>query len=133
MGHKRRWRYRARQKDMKHSSSAGRGELPVPPFACGKCGFQGMDAYDLSCHLRDNNYCGAGNVAAFATAINAASSTILEDSSSSGDDNEPPLEEGDSFMYNDHWKTIRLPILGNLKLTWTVVVYPPKIMDMSPV
>jgi hypothetical protein len=101
MGHKRRWRYRARQKDMKHSSSAGRGELPVPPFACGKCGFQGMDAYDLSCHLRDNNYCGAGNVAAFATAINAASSTILEDSSSSGDDDEPPPEEGDSFMYND--------------------------------
>ena len=101
MGHMRRWRYRAWQKDIKHSSSAGRGELPLPPFACGKCGFQGMDAYDLSCHLRDNNYCGAGNVAAFATASNTASSTILEDSSSSGDDNEPPLEEGDSFMYND--------------------------------
>jgi hypothetical protein len=80
----------------------GHGELPLPPFACGKCGFQGMDAYDLSCHLWDNNYCGAGNVAAFATAINAASSTILDDSSSSGDDNEPPLEEGDSFMYNDY-------------------------------
>jgi hypothetical protein len=59
-----------------------------------------MDAYDLSSHLRDNNYCGS-NIAAFATASNPVSSTILGNSCSSGDDSAPPPEEGDSFMYND--------------------------------
>lgn len=81
----------------------GRAQLPtvVSPFACSKCGYQGMDAYDLSSHLRDNNYCGS-NVAPFATASNGIPSTFSEDSSSSGDDIASRPEEGDSFMYDDN-------------------------------
>jgi hypothetical protein len=75
------------------------GQHPEPsPFVCGTCGYQGMDAYDLSTHLWDNNYCGNkknSNVAAAAASLNH--SNILGDAISTGDEESCP-EEGDSFM-----------------------------------
>jgi hypothetical protein len=59
-----------------------------------------MDAYDLSTHLRDNNYCGNkknSNVPA-AAAARLDHSNISGYASSTGDEESRP-EEGDSFMY----------------------------------
>ena len=78
------------------SSGVGkRGQRPEPapsPFLCGKCGFQGLDAYDISTHLRNNSYCCI--IMNNPIAIPAAASITRVES--------PPPEEGDSFMCNDY-------------------------------
>jgi hypothetical protein len=103
MGNKRRWFYRSRHKDIKRDSSTTRqGQHPEPsPFVCGTCGYEGLDAYDLSTHLRDNNYCGNkknSNVPAAAAARLDHSNISGYASRSTGDEESHP-KEGDSFMY----------------------------------
>jgi hypothetical protein len=72
-----------------------RGQRPEPapsPFLCGKCGFQGLDAYDISMQLHNNIYC--CNITNNTMTVPAATSITRVDSSRP--------EEGDSYMYDDY-------------------------------
>lgn len=94
MGNKRRLAYRNRHKGAKRDRHpAAQPPEPASPFLCGTCGYQGIDAYDISTHLRDSStYCGSTtNI----TEVSAAAP------SSPPDDSSCPPEEGDSFMYED--------------------------------
>jgi hypothetical protein len=85
-------------KNAKHVMSSGVGkrgqrpELAPSLLLCGKCGFQGLDAYDISTHLHNNSYCCI--ITNNPIAVPAAASITRVES--------PPPEEGDSFMYNDY-------------------------------
>ena len=79
-------------KVLKSTAVGKRGQRHEPaalPHLCGKCGFQGLDAYDISLHLRNNRHCFI-NTNDPVTVPAAASITRVES---------PPPEEGDSDMY----------------------------------
>jgi hypothetical protein len=69
-----------------------RHEPAAPPHLCGKCGFQGLDAYDITLHLCNNRQCFIITNDPI-TVPNAASITRVEST---------PPEEGDSDMYKDY-------------------------------
>jgi hypothetical protein len=108
MANKRRFAYRRRKQQTKHVQ---RDNSSI--FLCGTCSFQGIDAYDIAAHLRNNNYCGvtsgtstnltnAPPAASAAAASAAASSSSIQVGDDSSTSSRP--EEGDSFMYHDYHK-----------------------------
>jgi hypothetical protein len=52
--------HRKNAKVLKSTAVRKRGqrhEPAAPPHLCGKCGFQGLDAYDITLHLHSNRHC----------------------------------------------------------------------------